>query len=77
MPVNAKISAAAFPVNSLVQNSDYQGEVLLDRQNLGRYCNGNQLLDLGTVVASQQRVFHEKIVAHFEAQLHKAGLSKT
>lgn len=77
MPVVTKISAAAFPVNALLSESDYIGETLLDRQNLGRYCNENQLLDIGTAVASQQRVFHTKVVAHYEDQLHKAGLKKT
>ena len=76
MPVTTKITAAAFPVNALIAGSDYLGETLLDRVNLGRYCNANLLLDIGTVVASQQRVFHNEIVKMYEEQLHKAGLKK-
>ena len=69
--------AASLPTNALLAGADYAGETLMDRVNLGRYCNALLLLDIANVVASQQRVFHTKIVKMYKQQLHKAGFRKT
>ena len=74
MPTPAKVVAASFPTNALLDGSDYAGEVLVDR--IGTILQSSATFGLWSS-ASQQRVLHAKVGQHSSQMLQQAGLPRT